>query len=293
MLNYSCEELDSKTIKANIAARLHKERENAKLSLDTLSDRTGYSKPTVQSWEKGWKDGSGKNHIPSMDQLIDLAALYNCTPEYLLCEYDQKTKQITDVSFETGLLPNNIQLLHKYFLMLLEQPLEQHGYVHIMYQFLNHLINNYQQLADALYYRVIIENISRRFNASEYKELILEGFKAVSIDRKDAFSLRSGDLASNIGSMLYTQPMIEYFESKGLSTETITNIMNDFHDGYKIISSNEKSQANFVLTECFMDIVNSFLDSYPENVNSYKDFTDSVRKSHIDEIDIKPLNIIR
>lgn len=166
MLNYSYEELDSHTLRAKIAARLHSERENAKLSLDALSERTGYSKPTVQSWEKGWKNGTGENHIPNMEQLIDLASIYNCTPEYLLCEYEQKSKPLTDICFETGLLPENIKSLHKPFLAMLEQPMDSHGYAHIMYQFLNHFIRNYQHLADALYHRVIHENITRRFNDS-------------------------------------------------------------------------------------------------------------------------------
>ena len=293
MLNYSDEELNNRTIKAAIAARLHNERENAKLSLDALSERTGYSKPTVQGWERGWKNGTGENHIPSMEQLIDLASIYNCTPEYLLCEYEQKTKPLTDVCFETGLLPENIQSLHKPFLAMLEQPMTEHGYVHLMFQFLNHFIRNYQPLADTLYHRVIIENITRRFDASPYKELILEGFNTVSINRADAFAITFGTYASTLEPMLYTQPMINYYEQKGLDTETIKNIMQDFTDCFKAISPLEKSKVNFVLTEAFMDIVNSFLASYPDNVNSYIEFVDKTRASHISELNMQGPNIIQ
>lgn len=293
MLNYSYEELDSHTLRAKIAARLHSERENAKLSLDALSERTAYSKPTVQSWEKGWKNGTGENHIPNMEQLIDLASIYNCTPEYLLCEYEQKSKPLTDICFETGLLPENIQSLHKPFLAMLEQPMDSHGYAHIMYQFLNHFIRNYQHLADALYHRVIHENITHRFNDSQYKELILEGFSAVTINRSDAFAITFGTLASSVEPMLYTQPMVNYYESKGLDTETIRNIMEEFQSCFKAISSSEKSKVNFALTECFMEIVNSFLDSYPDNVNSYIEFVDKTRAAHINEIVIKGPTIIR
>lgn len=180
MLNYSYEELDSHTLRAKIAARLHSERENAKLSLDALSEQTGYSKP------------------------------------------------LTDVCFETGLLPENIQSLHKPFLAMLEQPMDSHGYAHIMYQFLNHFIRNYQHLADALYHRVMHENITRQFNDSQYKELILEGFSAVTINRSDAFAITFGTLASSVEPMLYTQPMVNYYESKGLDSETIRNIMDEF-----------------------------------------------------------------
>ena len=293
MLNETLVNITNKELRVKIAKRLHDERKLAKYSLDELARKLNFSKPTVQSWEKGWKNGTGQNTIPSMDQLLDLSGLYQCSPEYLLCEYEQKTKPLTDVCFETGLLPANIQSLHGPFLALLEQPMDSHGYVHIMYQFLNHFIENYQQLADALYHRVILENITRRFNTSPYKELILEGFSTVSINRSDAFAITFGTLASSVEPMLYTQPMVNYYESKGLDTETIRNIMEEFQSCFKAISSSEKSKVNFALTECFMEIVNSFLDSYPDNVNSYIEFVDKTREAHINEIVIKGPTIIR
>ena len=87
--------------------------------------------------------------------------------------------------------------------------------------------------------------------------------------------------------------MVNYYESKGLDTETITNIMEEFQICFKVISSSEKSKVNFALTECFMEIVNSFLDSYPNSVNSYIEFVDKTREAHINEIIIKVPNIIR
>ena len=293
MLNETLANITNKELRIKIAKRLHNERKLAKYSLDELARNLNLSKPTVQSWEKGWKEETGKNTIPSMDQLLDLSALYKCTPEYLLCEYEQKSKAITDVCFETGLLPENIQVLHKPFLSMLEQPMDSHGYAHIMYQFLNHFIRNYQPLADALYHRLIHENITRRFNDSRYKELILEGFSAVTINRSDAFAITFGTLASSVEPMLYTQPMVNYYESKGLDTETIRNIMEEFQSCFKAISPSEKNKVNFALTECFMEIVNSFLDSYPDNVNSYIEFVDKTREAHINEIDIKGPTIIR
>ena len=74
MLNYYSKLLTTTDMHASIAKRLHDERLSANLSLDKLAEISGYSKPTVQRWEKGWKDGSGQNIIPTLDQII--------TPEF-------------------------------------------------------------------------------------------------------------------------------------------------------------------------------------------------------------------
>ncbi|WP_097006509.1 helix-turn-helix domain-containing protein [Lacrimispora amygdalina] len=287
MLNYLDEQLTSKEMHINIAKRLHSERKKSGFTLDTLAEKTGYTKPTVQSWEKGWKDGTGLNNIPSLVQLLDLASVYNCTPEYLLCEYDQKSKQLTDVSFETGLLPESIKLIHAPFAALLEQPMDQHGYYHIMYQFLNHLIKNCYPLDSALYNRIIVENIHRRFDASEYKSDIIEGFNAVSITRNVEFAIMSNRLSPEGAIIQYTQAMKAYYMNKGFNDKKISNILNDFRENYIAVSPEGKKQANFTLTSCFMDLVTSFLDSYPANVDSYKDFVDTTREAHIDKLDIK------
>lgn len=287
MLNYLDEQLESKEFLISIAKRLHSERIKAGLTLDSLAEKTGYTKPTVQKWEKGWKKEIGNNNLPTLHQLLDLANLYNCTPEYLLCEYDQKSKQLTDVSFETGLLPESIQLLHAPFAALLKQPMDQHGYFHIMYQFLNYVIKNCHPLDSALYNRVIVENISRRFDASEYKSDIIEGFNAVSIMRNVEFAILSNSLSPEDAINHYSQAMKTYYMNKGFNAKKISDILNDFSKNYIAVFPERKKQADFTLTSCFMDLVTSFLDSYPANVDSYKDFVDTTREAHIDKLDIK------
>lgn len=293
MLDYTNEQLDSKQMHVNIARRLHSERKKAGFTLITLAEESGYAKPTIFSWEKGWKEGTGENNIPTLQQLLDLSKIYNCTPEYLLCEYDQKTMQLTDVCFETGLLPETIKKLKEPFTALLEQPMEQHGYFHILYQFINHIINNYQPLIDALYNRIIYENVSRRFESSGYKDLILEGFNAVSVDRKTEFAALTNRLSPNITAYFYAKAMEEYYRTKGIDDSEIAVIIHEFQNSFFTISPTGKAQADFTLTTCFMELVNSFLDSYPDNVDSYKNFVDDVRVNHSNEIKIKPLEIIR
>ena len=103
MINYAKSGITKKDIRVAIARRLHDERKSAGLSLDEFSYQIGYSKPTVQRWEKGWEKGTGENRIPTMDQLIDLCAFYNCEPDYLLCVMDSKTREASNIVEATGL----------------------------------------------------------------------------------------------------------------------------------------------------------------------------------------------
>ena len=267
-------------MRAKIGKRLHNERVCAKLSLERLAEVLNCSKPTVHSWERGWKDGTGENTIPTLDQLLSLSVLYKCTPEYLLCEYDQKTKQQTDVCFETGLLPESYNILNETFSRLREETMDEPGYFHIMYQFLNHVLANSRPLTDALYYRVILENLTRRFDASQYKELIIEGFNAVEIQQHHVFASMTGMYSSEQAATVYIQPLITYYKYKGISYDVITDILHDFKANFEAIYPNKLKQANFAITEYFMDIVNSFIVSYPQNVDAYKAYTDAMNISH-------------
>lgn len=290
MLNYSYEELDNKTIKANIAARIHKERKDAKLSLDALSERTGYSKPTVQSWEKGWKDGSGKNHIPSMDQLIDLAALYNCTPEYLLCEYDFKTKEATDISFETGLTPENVTKLQRMFSTLLENPYGG-GANNLFLSFLNYFIENSQIIFELIFNRQIFESQKNEFDNDPDKDEIYSAYIAVGAGELNT-EIFKDDLFSRISLVGgYTDPLIDYFEALGYDKERIRTLLGKFTKYYDVLASTKSKQSDFALSDSFLDIIKSFYQKYPEIVNSYDAFANKQR-THISPERIKPIPII-
>lgn len=95
--------LDYKTIfesrKAQIADRLRTLRKTNGYTQLQLADTLGYSEPTIKKWEKR----GGENSIPTMEQLYNLATLYNCETNYLLCEIDCKTQITTDICAETGL----------------------------------------------------------------------------------------------------------------------------------------------------------------------------------------------
>lgn len=290
MLNYSYEELDSKTLRAQIAARLHSERENANLSLDALAEQTGYSKPTVQSWEKGWRDGSGKNRIPNMDQLIDLAALYNCTPEYLLCEYDFKTKEITEISLETGLTPESIVLLQRMFSFILENPYGG-GANNLFLAFLNHFIENSQLIFELIFNRQVLECLKYQFANDPDKDEIYNAYVAVGADGLNSKIFKDDIFYNAFQSARYTQPLIEYFEALGYGTDRIRTLMEKFSEYFDVLSTNKIKQSDFALSDTFLDIIKDFYRKYPDNVSNYDNFADQQR-THINPERIKPIPIV-
>lgn len=298
MLNYSDEELNSIEMHNAIAVRLHNERINANLSLDKLAEITGYSKPTVQSWEKGWNKNTGENRIPTLEQLIDLCSIYNCTPEYLLCEYDCKTKQITDISFETGLQPQSIKKLHNMFTSLLENPFGG-GANNLFLGFLNHYISNMDAINEFIFNRQTLELVKNEFEEEEYKKDILEGYEYVNTIHPEFLLndliFRDGIFPPHKASMNYTEPLLEYYESKGYDVETIKTIMGKFTYYFDVLSSSKLKQSDFALSDCFLDIIKSFFNSFPDNIYSeggYDDFVD-LQRTNLPPDRIKPINIVR
>ena len=78
-----------KTMKAEFARRLRKVRIKNHHTQSQLSDMIGgRTEQTARNWEKGWEEGTGKNKLPSIEQLFDIAALYKIRPSYLLAEAD-------------------------------------------------------------------------------------------------------------------------------------------------------------------------------------------------------------
>ncbi|MBO4912608.1 MAG: helix-turn-helix transcriptional regulator, partial [Butyrivibrio sp.] len=177
MLNYTDELLSSKELHIKIAARLHALRTSARLSLQALADLTGYTKPTVQSWEKGWRDQSGENRIPTLEQLLDLSSVYNCTPEYLLCEYDLPTKQVTDTCRETGLLPENAVQLRNMMASFSSPNLG--GANDLFLAFLNHYLSNITLINELIFNRQTLEFSRIAFEEDPYHDILLEGYNAV------------------------------------------------------------------------------------------------------------------
>lgn len=98
----------------DIGNRLKEERKAAGYkSHDSLAEylannnyRT-YKRQTIAKWEKG-------EECPPLDVLLTLCKLYKCELGYLLCEYDCKTKENTDIQQATGLSEDAILALQRY-----------------------------------------------------------------------------------------------------------------------------------------------------------------------------------
>ena len=291
MLNYTNKQLSSKEMHVNMAVRLHDERISAGLSLDALAELTGYTKPTVQSWEKGWKNKTGENKIPTLEQLLDLCVVYNCTPEYLLCEYDCKSKQVTDVSLETGLYPENVTRLQNLFYPVLEHKLTS-GANDLFLAFLNHFIANSDLINELIFNRQMLESAMRDFEEDPYHDQILDGYNHVCLGNLAVDIFKDGAFPSNMLAMQFTEPLLAYYESLNYDKEMITEIMSRFGEHFMIMSSAKIKQSDFSLSDTFADIVKSFFAEFPDivyGIGGYDDFADFQRE-HIEPSRIQPVS---
>ena len=93
--------------KAQIGKRIKDERNKKKLSqqeladaisamLNSDSDCKGIGQNTVSNWEKGIT-------LPPLSKLIALSSIFGCDIGYLLCDYDEPTRDLADVVEQTGL----------------------------------------------------------------------------------------------------------------------------------------------------------------------------------------------
>lgn len=64
------------------------------------------SHKTLSSWENG-------KSLPDLNSLARMADLFGCDIGYLLCDYDERTRDIADASQITGLSPGAIEQLIK------------------------------------------------------------------------------------------------------------------------------------------------------------------------------------
>ena len=91
-----------------IGKRIKDERRKKKLSQQKLADAVssimvdsdpdykGTEQNTVSNWEKGVS-------LPPLSKLIALSEIFDCDIGYLLCDYDEPTRNLADVVEQTGL----------------------------------------------------------------------------------------------------------------------------------------------------------------------------------------------
>lgn len=301
----SWEEIESEQHKAKIAKRLHDERKAHGYTLDKLITESGFSKPTVQSWEKGWEEQTGKNKLPSLQQLYILSNLYQCSFEYLLCLTPERTKPITDICKETGLTEQSINILHEHFSYELTHPSELFEFTPPqkyspsslfllsdwridIFAFLNYIISHYNDFAHQLSTRRPLELLQKSYNELPQKKKndLLKGYNFV-ISRFGNNAFASEHL---IDQFIIPPALQEYFHSLGHNLEEAYELAQLVEQYFYILSPTILKRADFELSDTFMDVVKSFYASFSDNIKEYQSFV----SKHIDPTQIQyDFNIIK
>ena len=182
----------NKAIKNRIAKRLHDERKTHGYNQEELGNKIGCSRQRVASWEVGWNDEkSYPKHLPEIDHLVKLCSLYECEPGYLLCEYDEKRRTLTDVSNTTGLYPASISILQE----ILEDGLPHAKAFNLPsfetaeLAFANYLISNISRFNEALLSSVLsayMIQLDEKFANDPNSEIIARSyFKSITTYKED------------------------------------------------------------------------------------------------------------
>lgn len=89
---------DNLTKSQRIGQRIQAERTNPKRPMTQimLANRMYTTQNTISNWERG-------KVTPSTDQLTQLAEIFKCDVAYLLCDYDERSKETAAISDATGL----------------------------------------------------------------------------------------------------------------------------------------------------------------------------------------------
>ncbi len=82
---------------AKIGARIKEERKASDLTLEALAEKIGTSRQTISRWEKG------EGVEITLNMLLRMCDIFECELGYLLCEYDCKTREATDIQNKTAL----------------------------------------------------------------------------------------------------------------------------------------------------------------------------------------------
>ena len=102
-----------------IGKRIREERKKSKLTqnllaeklsdmmIDSAKDNEVYiSQNTISDWEKG-------KRLPPLNRMVSLSLIFDCDIGYLLCDYDERKRDLADVREQTGLSADAAERLCK------------------------------------------------------------------------------------------------------------------------------------------------------------------------------------
>lgn len=141
---------------SRIGERIKQERKAAGLSQDELGERLTYKRQTIAKWEKG-------ESFPELRDMLQMCNLFGCELGYLLCEYDCKTREATDIQEVTGLSELAIKILRAFNervdikspMIFINSLLEDPKTIYIITLMVNELLySNDDELTDAERFRM-------------------------------------------------------------------------------------------------------------------------------------------
>ena len=306
MFNYAFPDFTKDDIRWAVAERMHNERLKSKLTLDSLADKLNSSKPTVQSWEKDWKrEGKhASNTIPSWDQLLNICNLYHCDMGYILCEYDEHTRDLADVSIQTGLTEESASVLKHLFEFELNYPAssqvleipqkylcnndvildDQHRLLLLV--FANYLICNLGSFSDILDKIKPLALLLNEYEHDPDRKIIQEGIEYILNNSHVTLSdiASSDSFVRERAELLFHEFLLDV---KGYafdldSQECRHNIlMGKFLDYHSIFDGMIIKQFDFLINNTFLDITKQFFTSINDQWNGYQKFLKTQRiKKH-------------
>lgn len=263
MLNQTYKNLTTKELRVKISRRLHDERILSGFTLEKLANELYCSKPTVQSWERGWERGTGQNTIPCLDHLLALSLLYNCTPEYLLCEYDGKSKEDTDISKETGLTESNIEFLSSYFSHYKANP-HCDACCSMYLAFINHFISHMDKFQSILFERRLLSIKQLKFQVDRYHDEIIEAHSVIRpyIDQIPKNHGMHGD------SVIY-KLVTDYYTAAGYENWDL-DVRISAHVKYlDILLPDKIKRSDFEISDTFLDLTKDFFSDVFSSTDEY------------------------
>lgn len=302
MFNYSVPDFSIDEIKWDVAKRMHDERTRNELTLEALAELLHYTKPTVQSWEKDWKHAGTvpTNTIPSWDQLLKICELYKCDMGYILCEYDERTREIAEVSSQTGLTEKSISVLKNLFFSELDYPASSQsletpsGYDAIslndqarliLLAYANHLISNLNSFETILSEMTPLTLLRNEYDSDPDHRIIQEGINYIF--RKSNFTyenISSSNILDNTECIkLFSEFIVSVkgFDFDLEDPECRSSVLIRKFERYKSIFDDAIfRKLNFIISDAFLDITKNFFSNINEEWNTYLKFLLPQRIKH-------------
>ncbi len=90
-----------------IGSRIKAERKNKKLSRQAFMEKMLLSPSSVKTLD-AWESGA---RLPDVQDFVRMAEIFSCDIGYLLCDYDERTRDSSDLCKLTGLSEHSADLL--------------------------------------------------------------------------------------------------------------------------------------------------------------------------------------